>query len=275
MQVMQKLSIELSPYAQHVGANTSGNTPSRRSRAADIAAKLRTAIRSGMYRPGMQLPSNSVLRDEHGAANMTIQNALKILRDEGLVEGRPGAGVFVRARPTVKRLSSKRLSRAERQAGRGAMMSDADAGGFTATSDTEVHFEHADAATAETLRIADGDEIVVRGRVMYADGVPVQMATSRLPRAITRGSRIEENDTGEGGSYARLEELGHLLDRAVETVASRLATVDEARLLRLHPGAPVFEVERVVFTADGTPVEVNRMVMVGERYELVYDIDMG
>ena len=271
---MQKLSSEISPYAQHVGANTSGNTPGRRSRAADIAAELRTAIESGMYRPGMQLPSNSVLRGQHKAANQTVQNALKILRDEGLVEGRTGAGVFVRERPTVKRLSSKRLSRAERQAGRGAMMSDAEQGGFTATSDTDVRFEPADASTAETLRIAEGDEVVVRDRVMHADGVPVQLATSRLPRAITRGTRIEQKDTGEGGSYARLEDAGYTL-RGVEHVTGRPATADESTALRLQPGAPVLEVVRTVYAEDDTPLEVNRMVLAAERYELVYEIDMG
>jgi GntR family transcriptional regulator len=257
-----------------VGANTSGNTPGRRSKAVDIAAALRAAIHAGKYGPGVQLPSNAALQDEHHAANQTVQSALKILRDEGLVEGRPGAGVFVRERPTVKRLNSRRLSRAEREAGRGAMVSDGAASGFTPRSDVTVTFEHADPATAETLRIAEGDEVVVRDRVMHADGIPVQLATSRLPRSITRGSRIEEPDTGDGGTYARLEELGHRLDRAEETVTARPATVDEAELLRIQPGAPVFEVVRVVYIADGTPVEVNRMVLVGERYQLVYEIDM-
>lgn len=257
-----------------MASDTSGNArPELRYRA--LAAELRAAITRREYRAGQALPSVSSLIKRHGVSRQTVQSALDVLRDEGLIEGRPGAGVFVRERPTVQRLARNRLSRAERDAGRGAMMTDAATGGFTVTVQTDVYFEHADPFTAETLRIAEGDEVVVRDRVMSADSVPVQLATSRLPRAITRGTRIEEADTGPGGTHARLEEAGHRLDRAVETVAARPATADEAGLLRTQPGTPVFEVERVVFTADSTPVEVNRMVMVAERYQLVYEIDMG
>lgn len=258
-----------------MGVDDNAADQPRRNRARLIADDLRTAIRTGEYQPGHQLPSTSALRQRHRAATATVNSAINLLRDEGLVEGRPGAGVFVRERPTVKRLARNRLSRAERDAGRGAMMTDATSGGFTVTVQANVRFEPADPATAETLQIAEGDEVVVRDRVMSADGVPVQLATSRLPRAITRGSRVEQENTGPGGTHARLEELGHRLDRAVETVAARPATVEEADLLRLQPGAPVVEVERVVFTVDGAPVEVNRMVMTGERYQLVYEIDMN
>lgn len=258
-----------------MGTDANESKQERGARTRRIADDLRTAIQTGEYRPGHQLPSTAALKQSYGVSNQTVQNALNVLRDEGLIEGRPGAGVFVRARPTVKRLARNRLSRAERDAGRGAFMTDATAGGFEVDVQVGIRFEPADHATAETLRIAEGDEVVVRERVMSADGVPVQLATSRLPRAITRGTRIEQTDTGSGGTHKRLEEAGHLLDHGTELVVGRPATANEAELLRLQPGAPVLEVVRVVTTTEGVPVEVNRMVLAGERYELVYEIDMG
>ncbi len=242
-------------------------TPSRR-----IAADLRQAIRSGEYRPGHQLPSGSVLMARYGVARQTVQNAIDLLRTEGLVVGRQGAGWFVRERPAVQRLARSRLSRDERSAGRGAFTSDATEGGWTPTVQVTVRREHADERTATELRIAEGDEILVRDRVMSADGQPVQLATSRLPRSLTKGTPIERKNPGPGGIYARLEEAGHQLHHFVERVTSRPASQSEAAALQLDPGSPVLAIARTAYDTHGTPVETNDMVLAGERYELVYEL---
>jgi GntR family transcriptional regulator len=117
-----------------------------------------------------------------------------------------------------------------------------------------------------------GTDRVLRGAVIYAAEQPVQLSISRLPRAITRGTAIERKNTGPGGSYARLEESGHALERFEERVTARAATADEAEALRLNPGSPVLAVTRVAFEADDEPVEINDMVLAGDRYELVYDL---
>ena len=245
----------------------SDSTPSRR-----IAADLRQAIGSGEYRPGHQLPSGSVLMARYKVARQTVQNAIDVLRLEGLVVGRQGAGWFVRERPAVQRLARSRLSRDERSAGRGAFLSDAADGGWTPTVQVTVRREQADERTATELRIAQGDEILVRDRVMSADGHPVQLATSRLPRSLTEDTPIEHKNTGPGGTYARLEEAGHQLHHFIERVNSRPATESEAAALQIDPGNPVLAVTRTAYDTDGTPVETNDMVLVGERYELVYEL---
>lgn len=242
-------------------------TPSRQ-----IATDLRQAIKHGEYRPGHQLPSGRALAERYGVTRQTVHKAIDQLRTEGLVEGRQGAGWFVRKLPTVTRIARSRLGRSERQAGRGAFMTDAAHGGWTVTTETTVRFENACERAATELRVEQGEELTTRARVMYADGKPVQIATSRLPRSITRGTLIEQVDTGPGGTYARLEEAGHTLERFEERVTSRLATADEAQTLRLPPGSPVLAVTRVAFEVGDTPVEVNDMILAGERYELVYDL---
>lgn len=61
-----------------------------------VAALLRDAIASGQYRPGEQLPSRAQLAAWHEVSAMTVQNALRELRTEGLIVSRQGQGVFVR-----------------------------------------------------------------------------------------------------------------------------------------------------------------------------------
>jgi len=63
-----------------------------------VANALRAAILTKQFAPGDKLPSGQELAKRYRVARMTIQQALRILRDEGLIVSRQGSGVFVRAR---------------------------------------------------------------------------------------------------------------------------------------------------------------------------------
>lgn len=63
-----------------------------------VANHLRAAILTRGFAPGDKLPSGPELSKRYGVARMTIQQAVRVLRDEGLVISRQGSGVFVRAR---------------------------------------------------------------------------------------------------------------------------------------------------------------------------------
>jgi DNA-binding transcriptional regulator YhcF (GntR family) len=63
-----------------------------------VASALRAAILTKTFQPGDQLPSGSQLAARYGVARMTVQQAIRVLRDEGLVVSRQGSGVFVRSR---------------------------------------------------------------------------------------------------------------------------------------------------------------------------------
>lgn len=209
---------------------------------------------------------------QYGVARQTVQNAFDLLRGEGLIVTRPGAGAFVRDQPSVVRLARNRLDRSTRVRGHGPFASDALANGFTASVAVTTRTEPADDYSADALGLTPGDEVFVRERVMHADGEPVQLATSRLPRRIAEDSDVVRADTGPGGLYARLEEAGHTLDHFVEYVSTRPARPAEAASLLLTSGAPVLCVTRIAFDRTGSPVEVNDMVLTGARYQLVYEI---
>ncbi|MGW4398433.1 GntR family transcriptional regulator [Amycolatopsis nivea] len=135
----------------------------------------------------------------------------------------------------------------------------------------KISFEPADADTAAALGISEGAEVTVRERIMRANGLPVQLATSRLSREITQGTLIEKADTGKGGSYARLEEAGHPLEHFVETVSTRMPTPEEASMLQLENGTPILTVRRIAYSTEGKAVEVNDMRLSGDKYELSYE----
>ncbi len=61
-----------------------------------LAAILRARIQSGELPPGRALPSESTLMQEHGIARETARKAVRVLRDEGLVQIVQGRGSYVR-----------------------------------------------------------------------------------------------------------------------------------------------------------------------------------
>lgn len=52
-----------------------------------------------------------------------------------------------------------------------------------------------------------------------------------------------------------------------------MPTAQEAQRLGLGAGTPVVLVRRTAFTADGSPVEVNEMVLDAAAYVLEYDFE--
>ena len=60
-----------------------------------LADILRRGIQDGTYPPNRALPSIRSLQETYGVADGTIQKALKILREEGLVVAVRGRGTYV------------------------------------------------------------------------------------------------------------------------------------------------------------------------------------
>ena len=65
-----------------------------------IAGVIRGRITSGEIPPRRAIPSEKQLMGEFGAARETVRKAVKLLRDEGLVEIVQGRGAYVTERGT-------------------------------------------------------------------------------------------------------------------------------------------------------------------------------
>jgi len=65
------------------------------------AEVLRREISAGRLKPGDKLPSSRALQDRYGIASSTVQNALRLLKSEGLIYSVQGRGSFVRNSATT------------------------------------------------------------------------------------------------------------------------------------------------------------------------------
>jgi GntR family transcriptional regulator len=238
-----------------------------------IADHLREAIGRGDLPPGSKVPSESQLMAHYGVARMTLRNALQILQSEGLTVAEHGRGVFVRSRPPVRRLASDRFARRHRERGKAAFIAETeDAGGKPSVDSLQINETKASADVAKRLGLAKGGRVIVRSRRYLIDGHPVETAVSYIPSEIARGTQIAQPDSGPGGIYARLEDMGHRLDRFEEEIRCRMPLREEAKALRLAPGVPVFHLVRTAFAESGKAVEICDTVMSSDVYVLMYQL---
>ncbi|MEW2269897.1 GntR family transcriptional regulator [Streptomyces griseofuscus] len=183
-----------------------------------------------------------------------------------------GADPFVREFRPIRRRGIERLAR--EQWGEGRSVWAADIGGRELAVDSvEVTHEPASAAVAGVMGLDEAVSLCVRRRRFVLDGKPVLLSTSYLPADLVANSPITEPDTGPGGVYARLADLGHAPARFREELRSRMPTRPEADRLELPPGAPVIHLTRTAFDTEGRVVEVNEMVLDSAAYVLEYDFE--
>ena len=238
-----------------------------------IADHLRAAIGRSALSEGEQLPSEAQLMEHYGVARMTIRNALRVLQDEGLVTAEHGRGVYVRARPPVRRLASDRFAQRHGKEGMAAFTVEAAQVGATPEVDMLTVTEgHPPAEIADRLGMADDAEVVVRSRRYLLDGRPMETAVSYIPADLAKGTPIADPNPGPGGIYARLEEQGRTLARFTEDVTARMPTPEETKVLGLRTGVPVFRLIRTAYDLDGRAVEVCDTVMAADAYQLSYEL---
>lgn len=234
-----------------------------------IADALRSQIRAGELPPGAKLPSLSELAEQHNVSTGVAREAIVILRAEGLLESRQGAGNYVRVFSQIPRSNPGRLARA--QWGTGKAIQDHDTQPRPRTVDVVVSESAPPADVANMLDLPAGAMAIIRARRFMVEDRPVQLATSYYVAEMVRGTAVMLTDTGAGGVYARLAEIGHEPVRFAERIISRAPHPDEAADLALPvTGGHVFDITRQAFTADEQCIEVNRMILDVAAYVLEY-----
>lgn len=247
---------------------------SPRSQYRQLADLLREGIERGVYPPGSALPSEPEIAQQYGVSRPTVNRAVSILRAEGLVRVDRGRGTIVNEIPVIRRAAVTRYLKSEREHGgaRGAFDNEIRTLGLEPRSDVEVGRVVPPAAVARALGLAEGQEnAVMRKRRMYANDVPVQLATSYIPAEIADGTPLAQSDSGPGGIISRFAELGYEQTRITETVRTRRATDEEQQFLRLEDDQAVTEIWHTGWTADDRPVEVCVHSVPAYRWELEYE----
>jgi GntR family transcriptional regulator len=203
----------------------------------------------------VSLPSENELCSLYSVTRATVRHALDLLEREGLVFRKKGKGTFLRRRV---QLDLARLCSTTR---------DMQARGWVPTTRVlsvgEVapvkHVQH-------QLGIPDPPRTWEIHRLRLADGEPISLQWSFI--AVQRAPGLDRHDLA-GSLYDTLHTAyGIELRTAEQVIRTRPVTDEEALLLEIPSGAPVFVLDRTSRDQAGAPAEYLHALWRGDRYDL-------
>jgi GntR family transcriptional regulator len=214
-------------------------------------------IRSGHFKPGSPLPSEEAISQRLRVSRMTARQALKSLCTLGVAYSQRGKGTFVSGIKLEKSFRQVR-SFTEEMAARGAR-----------PHSRLISFEEVpgDEEVAEALRLPADEKLIRLRRVRIADSLPMGVETAYLPVRLYPG--LLEKFDPQTSLYEALARLyGIQIAIAEEVVEAGLAGAEEARLMRIAKGSPVFLFTRTSHVESGQAVEYVKSIFRGDRYKL-------
>jgi GntR family transcriptional regulator len=224
-----------------------------------IQQRLLEQIRSGALEAGRPVPSEQEIAARLGVSRMTARQALKSLCDLGITYSQRGKGTFVSAIKLEKNIRQV-LSFTEEMRG----------------LDLRPHskvlcFETVPASDeiAAALRVAPGDWLCKLRRIRCADTCPMGIECSYLSVRLCP-DLLRAFDPTTSLYHALSERYGIQMAVADEVVEAALASAEEARMLHIPKGSPVFIFTRTSYVQSGQPVEYVKSTYRADRYKIAH-----
>jgi GntR family transcriptional regulator len=200
-------------------------------------------IAAGDWGPGESLPSEQALAGRLNVSQGTVRKALDALAADNLIDRRQGKGTYV-AEHTQERALFRFFRMARPGGGRAVP---------TSSGDT-LRRRAARAADLTRLALEPGAEVYEVNRVRRIDGEPMVLEKIVLPVALFPG--LERHHPLPNALYALYQrEYGVNIMSAEEELRADAARRDDCRRLKLKPGAPLLQIDRVALSLEGVRVE--------------------
>ncbi|TCK26800.1 GntR family transcriptional regulator [Pseudonocardia endophytica] len=222
-----------------------------------LLGDLRRRLAADEFSEGF--PGELALVDEYEISRHTVRQALKVLRDEGLVVGARGR-------------QSRRGEPEEIVQRLGALYSlneSVRAMGLDQRSEVRVLDTRADGVVATRLGLEESTRLVHLERLRFADDEPLALDRVWLPHALA--APLLGADFTTGALYQRYADVcGVVLTGGREEIQPILPTPAEQRLLGGGAATVAFSVHRLG-TSHGRPVEWRHTLVRGDRFVLRTD----
>lgn len=225
-----------------------------------LAGILRDMIRAGELLPGDPLPTEHELILKYGVSRTTVRQAVLTLTREGLVHRKPGKGSFVCQPKIVQQLVTLR-----------SFSEEIEILGFKPGARLiRQGWVPANETIAQALGIAPGESVLEVVRLRLADDK--ELSVNRSYFAGQCATILEGQDLGAPSLYKVIERAVGRITRASEVISATSATQEDAKILKVRPGAPLLSLERTTYVAGGQPVEFVRVHFRPDRYTFFVEL---
>ena len=231
----------------------------------DLADALRARIMARNVGAGGALAGELELAREYGTSRVTVRRALDLLRQEGLVTSRRGAGWFAAVDPVRQPLGRVTTVEAAVEA----------AGSRPGREILGFGFVEAPAMVADALQIDRNSEVLRVERVNLADDEPFALVTVWVRADV--GADVSRADVERSPFYDLLPLRGVELGSVHQTITAEIASANSARLLACAQGSPLLLCRRVTHDAAGVPTLVSEHRYPADRttFEIEFSLRAG
>lgn len=225
---------------------------------------LRQRILDGTYLPHQQMPSESELIKAFRVSRITVRQALGDLQRAGLIFKIHGKGTYVSKPKAFQNIGQLQ--------GFGEAMSRM--GYETFSQVVSIKTLAAGKTVGPKLKLKEREPITELRRLRYLNREPISLDVSYLPKTI--GDRLAKEDLAHRDIFLILEDdYGLALGQAELQIEAMLADEALARLLKVEAGAPLLRIERLTFTAAGTPLDYEHLYYRGDAFQYRLRIERG
>jgi GntR family transcriptional regulator len=220
-----------------------------------IRDQVEAMIKVGKLQPGQVIFSEGACATKLGVSKMTVRQAFQALRSEGLLIIEKGKRPVISSGRVQKDFQKLRGFTAE-MALRGLK-----------ASSKILQFERTapDGPAANLLRLWRKDEVYRIRRLRYADKEMVGLETILLPARMFPD--LSKQDLEHQSLYALMEtRYSIVMEWSEEKIEAIPAEKEEAKLLQISPGFPLFSMRRIVFAKENVPIEYCHSLFRGDRY---------
>lgn len=234
-----------------------------------MADYFRDRISRGELRPGDEVLSERQLAAEWGVSRPTATKALDVLRREGLLAGRQGAGTFVTDPRSLRRQAEDRYLRSK-ETGRIYLPNER-------AQILRAELVDAPEHVARALGLAEGATVVCRQRLTLRDDQPVELSTSWFDGEVAKiAPRLLEADRILEGTLSYVESItGRTAAMARDRVSARLATAEERELLELAEPSAVVVTHHTVLDADELVIDFCESVGPPDSWSVEHEYPIG
>lgn len=222
-----------------------------------VERHLRSRIAS--LAPGDQIESDAELCELFRVSRMTVRQATARLVAEGAIYRVSGVGTFV-GEPQVHRQMGSLRSFTQEMALRGLPVS---------SKVLTAQMRHGTREETVALRLGRRSNVVHVRRLRMAGAEPMAIEDVVAPPYL---SWLLDLDLANGSLHQALTDGGYQPARATGTQVAAVAAEEDAAILGLPVGAPLFVERRLVTTADDTPIERTESRYAGSRF--VFHIEL-
>lgn len=246
-----------------------------------IAEELRLKIESGEIRPGDVVPPESKLTEEYRASRNTIREAIRWLKDLGLVDTQPGRGTTVIEKPKPFEITLTPDSETGFGGGEGAAyIAEVKAQNRVArATPPKVEIQKAEGRIATELGLAVDAQVLSRHQERYIDETPWSLQTSYYPFAFVQAGaeRLLSTDDIHEGTVKYLEDaLGIKQASYVDRITVRAPDANEIEFFGI-PGngsVPVFQTYRTARDAEQKPFRLTISAFPADRNEFLLNVSL-